>query len=112
MALPRFRFAIRPSIDAFAGTVVGEEGLLLEGPAPQVWDPVFPFVVAWQPDERVRGVPGCFWAMASAQVMISTQPSNVAILLIVDLLGRGVPPLVWNGSDYAAWFQKICGTKL
>jgi hypothetical protein len=113
MAFPSFWFAIRrPSVDALARTVVGEEALLCDEEALQVWGPELPFIVMGPvqlplEDLDVRGVAGCFWAVARVQVRTSTQPKSVAILVIINLLRRGVLPLAWYGSDHASWFPKI-----
>jgi hypothetical protein len=76
-----------------------EEGRLFDEAALQVWSLFFPVMVTGpeqeDPETIFAGVEvdECFWAIAPAQAKTITQPKSVRVLVIANLLFRGMLPL-------------------
>jgi len=76
-----------------------EEGRLFDEAALQVWIPFFPAIVTGPEQEDPEAIFGgvevdeCFWAIAPAQAKTITQPKSVRVLVIANLLFRGMLPL-------------------
>ena len=76
-----------------------EEGRLFDEAALQVWIPFFPAIVTGPEQEDPEAIFGgvevdeCFWAIAPAQAKTITQPKSVTVLVIANLLSRGMLPL-------------------